>query len=101
MDVDPILLSVGDDLDPGRLGGGLVGDDGQRGDRDQPAARGIGQGLGRHQPDPQAGVAARPLTDEDGSEIGRPPALLGQQSLNGRRQVAGMTALFVEGLFRS
>ncbi len=88
LDVELVLLGVGDDLDGESRLRSLVSDGRKRVDGQQCAAGGVGECLRGHDADAQAGGAA-----------GTAAALVSEEVANGGRQVAGMPACFVETAF--
>ena len=94
--VNFVLLGVGDDIDESCALGGLQGDGGEGVECEDCATRGVGESLGGHHANSQAGVAARTATHGDGLHIPRLPANLLQRVGDGRGQIVRMAVRLVE-----
>ena len=94
--VDPVLLGVGEDVHRVARRLGLFRDRGEGIDGDQRTAGGIGEGLGGHDADAQAGVAAGATADDHPVDLPGTPVLLGQQGGHRRRQVAGIAPILLQ-----
>ena len=67
--VEVTALGVDDDRDPAGRGGGVPREQLQAVEPDERAARRVGEGLGRRQADPQAGIRAGAQADGDEVEV--------------------------------
>ena len=60
----------------------------ERVDGNEPTPCNVGHRLGRHDPDAESGVAARPSAHGDGVKVASRPVLLGEQRGHGGREIA-------------
>lgn len=90
------LLGVGQHMQGIDLGRSLPCEDRKGFEGKHRTADRVGQGLGGHESDPQAGVAAGTDGDDDAVQIAHLPGAILQQAVGVRHQVAGMAPGFFQ-----